>query len=169
MIVAKNLFLLFSYMMDGFAFAGEALAGRYVGARDFASLHRCVRRLFVWGGIWAILFTALYFFGGEGFLGLLSSDSDVIAASRDYYLWAVSVPLAGFAAFAWDGVFIGLTAGRSLLWSMVAAMAVFFAGYFAFVSSAGNHGLWFAFLAYLAVRGLALTIGYLRMARRRWR
>ncbi len=157
-----QLFLLFSYMMDGFAFAGEALAGRYVGARDFASLHRCVRRLFVWGGIWAILFTALYFFGGEGFLGLLSSDSDVIAASRDYYLWAVSVPLAGFAAFAWDGVFIGATLTRQLLLSMAAAMAAFFILYFSLFNIMGNHALWLAFTVYLFLRGFIQTILYYR-------
>lgn len=157
-----QLFLLFSYMMDGFAFAGEALAGRYVGARDFASLHLCVRRLFVWGGIWAILFTALYFFGGEGFLSLLSSDSDVIAASRDYYLWAVSVPLAGFAAFAWDGVFIGATLTRQLLLAMAAAMAAFFILYFSLFNIMGNHALWLAFIVYLFLRGFIQTILYYR-------
>ena len=157
-----QLFLLFSYMMDGFAFAGEALAGRYVGARDFTSLHLCVRRLFVWGGIWAILFTALYFFGGEGFLGLLSSDSDVIAASRDYYLWAVSVPLAGFAAFAWDGVFIGATLTRQLLLAMAAAMAAFFILYLSLFNIMGNHALWLAFIVYLFLRGFIQTILYYR-------
>ncbi len=47
-----QLFLLFSYMMDGFAFAGEALVGRFVGARNWISLRLCVRRLFMWGTIW---------------------------------------------------------------------------------------------------------------------
>lgn len=164
-----QLFLLFSYFMDGFAFAGEALAGKYYGRGDIAALHRAVKAIFVWGFSMGAVFTLAYIALGRPILGFLTDDADVVACARVFLPWAAAVPLAGTAAFVWDGVFIGLTAGRSLLWSMVAAMAVFFAGYFAFVSSAGNHGLWFAFLAYLAVRGLALTVGYLRMARRRWR
>lgn len=152
-----QLFLLFSYMMDGFAYAGEALVGRFTGSRDMASMHLCVKRLFMWGAIWAALFTALYFFGGEWFLGVLSSDSDVIAASSDYYLWAVSVPFAGFAAFAWDGVFIGATLTRQLLLSMAGAMAVFFILYVTLFPSMGNHALWLAFVSYLLTRGAIQT------------
>ncbi len=157
-----QLFLLFSYMMDGFAFAGEALAGRYVGARDFASLHLCSKRLLLWGTAWAALFTALYFFGGEGFLALLSSDREVIASSREYYLWAVSVPFAGFAAFAWDGVFIGATLTRQLLLSMAVSMAAFFIIYLSLFNTMGNHALWLAFIAYLFLRGTLQTILYYR-------
>lgn len=155
-----QLFLLFSYMMDGFAFAGEALVGRYVGARDTASLRLCVRRLFVWGAAWAALFTLLYLVGGEGFLNLLSDDRAVTEASGEYFIWAVTVPFAGFAAFAWDGVFIGATMTRGLLLSMAGAMATFFATYYLFYPSWGNHALWLAFILYLAVRGVLQTIIY---------
>lgn len=152
-----QLFLLFSYMMDGFAYAGEALVGRFVGSRDLPSMRLCVKRLFMWGAVGAALFTSLYFFGGEWFLGILSSDSDVIAASSDYYLWAVSVPFAGFAAFAWDGVFIGATLTRQLLLSMAGAMACFFIIYLTLFHSMGNHALWLAFICYLFMRGALQT------------
>ena len=147
-------------MMDGFAFAGEALVGRYVGARDTASLRLCVRRLFVWGAAWAALFTLLYLVGGEGFLNLLSDDRAVTEASGEYFIWAVTVPFAGFAAFAWDGVFIGATMTRGLLLSMAGAMATFFATYYLLYPSWGNHALWLAFILYLAVRGVLQTIIY---------
>lgn len=157
-----QLFLLFSYMMDGFAFAGEALVGRFVGAADWASLRLCVKRLFVWGTAWAALFTLLYFLGGEGFLKLLSDSQDVIAASKEYFIWAVSVPFAGFAAFAWDGVFIGATMTRGLLLSMFGAMATFFATYFFLYPHMGNHALWLAFILYLLMRGILQTLLFLR-------
>ena len=164
-----QLFLLFSYFMDGFAFAGEALAGKYYGRGDITALHRAVRAIFVWGFSMGAVFTLAYVALGRPILGFLTDDADVVARAWVFLPWAAAVPLAGTAAFVWDGVFIGLTAGRALLGSMLAAMTVFFVCYFALSSSAGNHGLWLAFIAYLAVRGLALTIGYLRMARRRWR
>ncbi len=157
-----QLFLLFSYMMDGFAFAGEALVGRFVGASDWSDLRLCVRQLFVWGTAWAGIFTIIYFLGGESFLGLLSDNSQVIAASREYSVWAVSIPFAGFAAFAWDGVFIGATMTRGLLLSMFGAMAIFFATYFFLFPVMGNHALWLAFILYLAARGLLQTVIFLR-------
>lgn len=153
-----QLFLLFSYMMDGVAFAGEALVGRYVGARDLQHMHLCVKRLFVWGAAWALLFTLVYFLGGEGILDLLSDDAGVRSAAHEYFVWALTIPLAGFAAFAWDGVYIGATLTRRLLVSMAGACATFFLLYYLLVPVMHNHGLWLAFIAYLAMRGILQTL-----------
>lgn len=153
-----QLFLLFSYMMDGVAFAGEALVGRYVGARDLQHVHLCVKRLFVWGAAWALLFTLVYFLGGEGILDLLSNDDGVRSAAHEYFVWALTIPLAGFAAFAWDGVYIGATLTRRLLVSMAGACATFFLLYYLLVPVMHNHGLWLAFIAYLAMRGILQTL-----------
>lgn len=153
-----QLFLLFSYFMDGFAFAGEALAGRFIGERNNDRLQQCIKALMLWGAIVAILFTSVYAIGGEGFLSLLSSDSDVITASQRYYLWAVAIPLSGFVAFTWDGIFIGATLTRSLLLSMFLAAVTFFTIYFLAFDAFGNDALWAAFLSYLIVRGIVLTL-----------
>lgn len=153
-----QLFLLFSYMMDGFAFAGEALVGRFLGAGQQKELRQCVRRLFQWGGGCALLFTILYFFGGESFLHLLSDDPGVLQASREYSLWAVTIPLAGFAAFVWDGVYIGATLTRRMLLAMAGATASFFLLYYLLSPTLGNHALWLAFITYLLLRGLLQTL-----------
>lgn len=157
-----QLFLLFSYVMDGFAFAAEALAGRFTGAGDRARLSSTIKATMGWGFLLALLFTALYFVGGEGFLGILSSDRDVIAASRDYALWAVSIPLCGFGAFVWDGVYIGATLTRRLLLSMAGATAIFFLLQYLLYPFLGNHALWLAFASYLLARGLLQTLLYPR-------
>lgn len=149
-----QLFLLFSYMMDGFAFAGEALVGQYVGRGEHHHVRRCVKSLMRWGAALATAFTIMYFVGGEEFLGLLSSDLSVIEASGVYWWWALMIPFAGFAGFIWDGVFIGATLTRALLKSMVVAMLVFFISEAALYPVIGNHGLWLAFILYLATRGL---------------
>ena len=150
-------YLLFSYVMDGFAYAGEALAGRYYGARNGAALRSTVGHLFLWGLGMAVAFTAVYGFGGDAFLSLLTDEPSVVAASHTYYYWALAIPLAGMAAFVWDGVFIGCTMTRGMLVSMALAAATFFILYYALRGSLANHGLWIAFIAYMAVRGLAQT------------
>ena len=150
-------YLLFSYVMDGFAYAGEALSGRYFGARNAAALRDTVRHLFRWGFAMAAAFTLVYGLGGDAFLSLLTDEPSVVTASHTYYYWALAIPLAGMAAFVWDGVFIGCTMTRGMLVSMALAAATFFILYYALRGSLANHGLWIAFIAYMAVRGLAQT------------
>ena len=148
-----QLFTLFSYIMDGFAYAGEALSGRYIGAADRRKFLQTVRHLFIWGTGAAALFTLLYAAGGENFLQLLTNDTAVIRASQEYFLWALAIPFAGFSAFLLDGICIGATATRVMLHAVAAATAAFFALYYSLHATFGNHSLWAAFLAYLFLRG----------------
>ena len=152
-----QMFVIFSYVMDGFAYAAEAIGGRHFGAGDMDGLNATVRRLFVWGVMMAMAFTAIYFLGGDAFLSLLTDDGSVIAAAQPYIWWAIALPAASFAAFIWDGIFIGCTLTRFMLVSMFSAAAAFFAAYYGLRGAIANHALWMAFLAYLAVRGVAQT------------
>lgn len=147
-------FTLYSYFMDGFAFAGEALSGKCAGAGDRQGLKAVVRGLFAWGAGVAAAFTLLYMAGGQAFMHVLTNEPSVVATAAAYLPWAICIPLAGLAAFVWDGVFIGLTATRYMLWSMACASLVFFVAYLSLSSSWHNHALWLAFLLYLSTRGL---------------
>ena len=153
-----QLFTLFSYIMDGFAYAGEALSGRYVGACNLVQLKRAVKALFGWGVGLSLVFTLLYGIGGENFLGLLTNDTVVIETAGRYFYWVLAIPLAGFAAFLWDGILIGATATRFMLWAMFVASGSFFVIYYCFSGATNNHTLWLAFLVYLALRGIMQTI-----------
>lgn len=153
-----QLFTLFSYIMDGFAYAAEALAGRYIGACDLKQLKHAVRNLFGWGAGMALLFTLLYGAGGRNFLGLLTNDVHVIEEAGHYFYWVLAIPLLGFGAFLWDGILIGATATRQMLWAIAVASGAFFGIYFVFSGMTDNHILWLAFLVYLLLRGLMMTV-----------
>lgn len=152
-----QLFTLYSYIMDGFAYAGEALTGRYVGAHNQADLRRMIRTLFAWGVGLALAFTLLYGIGGSSFLSLLTNEQEVLNASSDYFYWVLAIPLAGMATFLWDGIYIGATASRQMLYSMLVASVSFFILQRIFQQQMGNHALWMAFIAYLFLRGLVQT------------
>ena len=152
-----QLFTLYSYFMDGFAYAGEALGGRFIGAQNTSGLRRCVRLLFAWGIGLAIGFTLLYALGGQRFLGLLTDDRAVLAATGDYAVWAMAIPLCGSAAFIWDGFFIGATATGWMFRAMLIASGSFFLLYTTLHGHLGNHALWIAFLSYLSLRGIVQT------------
>lgn len=153
-------YLLFSYVMDGFAFAGEALSGKRKGAGNYVALHATVRRLFRWGAVLTVAFTVVYVLCGQLFVSLLTDDGQVRAASADYLPWAVAVPAFGVMAFLWDGVFIGMTLTRGMLVSSFVATLLFFALYVLLFPVLGNHGLWIAFMVYLFMRGVIQTFWF---------
>lgn len=161
-----QLFMLFSYVMDGYAFAGEALVGRDIGRRDVPELRQTVKALLWWSASLAAAFTILYILGGEWFLGILSDDRQVTQASAEYAAWAFAIPLVSFAAFAYDGIFIGTTSNKMMLLPMLYAAIAFFAVYLAAYGPMGNHGLWLAFLAYLLTRSISQAILWPGMLRR---
>lgn len=153
-----QLFTLYSYIMDGFAFAGEAMVGKAIGANMRTIYSDTIRRLFRWGIGMVVLFTAAYYCFGNQFLSLLTDDTHVLATAYVYQPWTLLFPICGLAAFIWDGVYIGATATKGMLASMAIGMVVFFALYFTLVPHYANHGLWIAFIAYLTTRGIVQTV-----------
>ena len=149
-----HFFTFFSYIMDGFAYAGEALVGKHLGANDRPALRQMVHQLFVWGIVLSLVFTLVYGIGGKVFLGLITNEQSVITASSAYFYWVLAIPLAGFTAFLYDGIFIGATATRWMLYAMSIATIAFFLIYYGFRGAMGNNALWLAFITYLALRGI---------------
>lgn len=157
-------FTLFSYIMDGFAYAGESLVGRYIGARQLRNLRSAVRLLLLWGLILTVFFTLLYALFSRQFLHIFTSDELLITAAKDYILWVLAIPVCGFAAFLFDGIFIGATASRTMRNAMFVATAAFFLLYFGLKALTTLHAplstymwnniLWLSFMIYLSLRGL---------------
>lgn len=160
--VLLQFFTLFSYFMDGFAFSAEAICGRLYGRGDAAGLSRAIKRILLWSLAMALLFTVAYGLGGSWLIGLLTDDMQIRVAAGLYRVWTVLLPLASFMAFTADGVAIGVTATRRMLLTMAVATLLFFAARFCLPPDWGNHGLWLAFLLYLAARGFLLPILFLR-------
>ena len=159
-----QLFMLFSYFMDGFAFAGEALAGKYFGMGDNDSLRLLVKKLMLIGLLFSSVFGLTSLILGDEFLALLAEDGSVVATADLYLFWAAAMPLCGFVAFVYDGIFIGLTRTRGMLVSVAGGMVIFFALYFALRNDLGNNALWLAFDTYLFMRGLIEFLIYRRRA-----
>ncbi len=160
--ILMQLFMFFSFFIDGFANAGEALSGRFYGAGDKCGLRDSIRALFRWGAGMGSLFALLYLLAGQYVLQLLTNHPQVLAVAADYLPWLCAMPLLAFPAFVWDGIFIGLTRSRQMFLSMLIAMLVFFALWFSLRQSIQNHALWLAFDAYLLTRGVVQWRMYAR-------
>ncbi len=151
--------LLFSFIMDGFAYAAEALAGKYYGARDKHQLLKMIKYVFAWGMAMSILFTLLYILFKDKLLFLLTDNFRVIDQAGEYLFWVSFIPIAGFAGFLWDGIYIGTTASKLMRNTMVISAFIFyFPVYYFLVDFYGNHALWLAMILFLAARGVSQTL-----------
>lgn len=151
-------FYIFSYFTDGFAYAGEALVGRFTGAKDRSSLSQVIRCLFKWGAFITIPFTILYILFPTPFVKIISDNATIIQEVRPYYIYMAIIPIITFAAFLWDGIYIGATASKAIRNTMIiASLVVFIPLWYFLVPRFGNHGLWIAFLGFMLARGLSMT------------
>lgn len=163
--IMMKLLMIFSYFTDGFAYAGEAMTGKYIGAKDGAMLRQTVKWTFVWSMGIAVIFMGIYQFAGVPLLRMMTSDPTVVEASKEYLPWLLLMPVIGCAAFTWDGIYIGATASKairnSMLWAVVGFAVVWFAGTLflnRFVQPI--HLLMAAYFAHLLARTIYLTVRY---------
>lgn len=156
--IMMKLMLLYSYFVDGFAYAGEALTGRYIGARDLSSLKRAIKGLFFWTFIVAAVSTAAYMFAGEPIIRLLTNNHSVIEASAPFLPWLLIIPLISCIAFMWDGIYIGATAASAIRNVMLISAVAFFATFYLTESKIGIQALYLAYAMHLVVRSVLMTL-----------
>jgi len=158
-----QLLLFFSFFIDGFAYAGEALVGKYIGSNNTQKLRKVVKLLFYWGFGLALVFTLVYFPGVKLILKLLTSQTEVIESAQAFLPWVIVVPIASFASFIWDGIYIGATASKAMRNTLlISTFAVFAPIYYFLNPILGNHALWLGMVLFMLMRGVVQTILYKR-------
>ncbi len=161
-VLAVNSILLqflwiFSYFIDGFAFAAEALTGKYIGAGLKENLKKLVKLLLIWGGALSLVVALVYLAFNQQITQLLTKQQEVILLTKDYSFWVILIPIVSFSAFVWDGVYIGATKGKMMRNTMIAAsLFVFIPGILIFRHFWGNNGMWLALLIFMLFRGVSL-------------
>jgi len=169
--VSATVWTFLAFALDALAIAGQALTGKALGAGDVAGARSATRTMLWWGviggGILGILLLATH----SVLPALFTSDPAVQSAlASALIVVALSQPICGFV-FVLDGVLIGAGDGRWLAWAQVGLLALYLpliltvraAGpsLLAGADSVAAQGhaltvLWLAFVAFMALRGLAL-------------
>jgi putative MATE family efflux protein len=164
--VASQLFFFLALILDSVAIAGQVIVGRMLGAGDPDSAHASAVRMIGWsavvGAAFAVVLLPLADIGPRAF------TSDPLVLHETAELWPYFVlmqPLAG-AVFALDGILIGAGDTAYLMWSMIAASALFITlASVALARDWGIVGVWIALDVLIAAR---LGLLWIRFAGRRW-
>lgn len=163
--VMLQFFIFFSYFMDGFSFAGEAMCGKYAGARDLQGLRSTVVRLLFWSAVMALLFFIIYLGASSRIVALLTDVYEVRVGVDTMRLFTVILPPVAVWAFIFDGFFVGLTATRRMFLTTLGAASLFLLAIIAGIPEFSfgqdpiheNQVLWTAFLLFLFARGAGLA------------
>ena len=160
--IMMKLFMFFSFFVDGFAYAGEALVGKAFGElkikNEKLKIDEIVRQLFKWAIGVGALFSLIYGVLGRMNIELMTSDETVIEAAMQYIGWLIAMPFVSALAFMWDGVYIGATAGKQIRNAMIWAAVGFVAGYLLTYRWFGAQALYIGYFAHLIARSLYLTV-----------
>ena len=157
MILLLQFLIWMAFAMDGFANAAESLVGKYYGAKDWVNFKKAIVYSFYWGGGFALLFSLVYYFFGENILGLYTNQTSLIKDAMPF-MWLVALlPLLSFGAFIWDGVFIGMTASKSMRDVVVLSMLLFLAIFYLSRGIDYTWSLWISFILFFVLRGLGQT------------
>ena len=156
-----QLFTMFSYMNDGFAYAAEALTGRFIGSRQGASLRDCIRKCFVWSIAVSLIFAGLYAVGWRGILEIFLDTNNpdnggVLTLAHQYIGWVIAVAFVSSVPFMFDGIMVGATMTNLMRNSLLVSTAVYFAIFYLLSPLIGNNALWLAFMMFMLLRGVCL-------------
>jgi MATE family multidrug resistance protein len=163
--VLMNFQNLTSLGLDGFAHAAEAMVGKAVGKNDEEALRQTVNLTLKWSLILAAGFSATYIIAGPLIIRVLTDLPEIRTTAMVYLPWLIASPLVAVWCFLYDGVYVGMTRSREMRNIMLVSSFLIFLPLWFVTQPFGNHGLWFAFLAFLAARGVGMHLGYRRMLR----
>ena len=166
--IIMKLFMFFSYFVDGFAYAGEALVGKAIGESKVESpkvltstpikVESVVRALLYWAIGVGLAFTVIYAVWGQDCIALMTNDATVLAAAKKYMGWLIAMPIVSALAFMWDGIYVGATAGVPIRNAMIWAAVGFVLLYVATYRWVGVQALYIAYFAHLIARVIYLSV-----------
>ncbi len=162
MILLLQFLIWFSFSIDGVAYATESLVGKYYGAKDWKNFYKAIRYSFYWGVGFTFLYMILYYKETRELLELYTNQTNLIDKSMEFLPWIVLMPLISFGAFIWDGVFIGMTAVKSMRNSVLLSTILFLTIFYTTKEYNFIYSLWISFLLFFALRGLIQTFLFLK-------
>ncbi len=152
-----NGLLLCSYALDGLAHALEALTGHALGQKNQRALQRALSLVSIYALLASTVFALLFWLFGDVFIALQTNIVSVQETASDYLIYLAFLPLITVWSYVLDGLFIGATRAREMRNSMLLAVLVC-APIAWLLHDLGNHGLWIAFLCFMALRAVFLGI-----------
>ena len=156
-VVLLHFFDVSAYLIDGFAYASEALVGQAVGAKNLSRFRAAVKLTTIWAMVTGIVCSAILWFLGPWLIDLMTVNEEVRAMARVYLPWLAMTPVLGVICFQFDGIFTGAMATKDVRNMMVLSLGIFMLAWWLLEARFGNHGLWAALNIFFVARALTFA------------
>jgi len=123
--IAYQFFIFLALVLDAVAIAGQVIVGRMLGAGDADGAHAAAVRMIGWSVAIGVVFAAVLAPLSHALPRAFTGDPRVLHQAALLWPFLVAMQPLGGAVFALDGILIGAGDTRYLMWSMLAASAVF--------------------------------------------
>src|SRR5207253_1249725 len=125
--IAYELFLFLALLLDAVAIAGQVIVGRMLGAGDADGAHAAATRMIEWSVVIGLAFAIVLAPLSHAIPRAFTGDPRVLHQAALLWPFLAAMQPLGAAVFALDGILIGAGDTRYLMWSMLAASALFIA------------------------------------------
>ena len=156
--VLINFLWIAGYGLDGFANATEALVGEAIGAGRVADFRAVLKASSVSAFTVSAALSLLYLIFGRNLIAVFTNQEAVRSLAVQYLPWLIVLPLVAVWSFLLDGVYIGATRAQELRDSMLISLIGYLGLAIVLTARFGNHGLWCAMLAFMALRAITLAL-----------
>lgn len=162
--ILMNIWLFFSFFIDGYANAGNAISGRLLGARDYRRLWNLSIDISKYAIIIAITLIGVCALFYEEIGLLFSKENSVLVLFTSVFWMVLFMQPVNAIAFMFDGIFKGLGEAKYLRNVLLFATFLGFTPVLLIGDYFGMqlYAIWIAFFVWMLIRSSALVIKFRR-------
>ena len=162
--IGLNIWLLGAFMVDGYSSAGNILAGKLLGAKEYKTLVLLSTKLIKYGLITGIIL-ATFGFLFYNFIGLIFTKEPLVLEQFYHVFWIVIItqPISAIT-FIFDGMFKGMGFMKYLRNVLIFSTGFVFIPTLLFFDwlDCKLVAIWIAFTLWILARGIPLIIKFRR-------
>tara|TARA_Y100000816_G_scaffold98676_1_gene68714 strand:- start:80 stop:1381 length:1302 start_codon:yes stop_codon:yes gene_type:complete len=163
--ILLNFFFIYSYAIDGFAHASEALVGEAYGKKNKRNIYAAIFATGKFSLYLSIIFILILVTSSDLIIKMIT-NLDLVQLDANLYLkWLLFIFIFGTIAFWLDGVFIGLLFTK-IMRNIMIASGIFFIVFEQLIFKSNNEGLWISFLIFFIIRSVLLSYSLYRGIRK---
>ncbi|MDT0648682.1 MATE family efflux transporter [Autumnicola edwardsiae] len=162
--ILMNIWLFFSFFIDGYANAGNAIGGRLLGARDYKNLWELSKKISLYAVLIALILMGICGIFYEEIGLLFNKEATVLALFSSVFWIVLLMQPVNAIAFMFDGIFKGLGEAKYLRNVLLVATFLGFTPTLLISDYFGLklHAIWMAFFVWMLIRSSALVIQFRR-------
>jgi MATE family multidrug resistance protein len=156
--VLMHCFEVSAFLIDGFAYAAEALVGQAVGAGNRLRFRDAIVISTAWALVIGVALSTIIYAAGPLIIDMLAVNEDVRHTARIYLPWVALSSILGVICFQLDGIFTGATRTADMRNMMIISIVVYLVAWWFAARAWGNHGLWLALNIFFVIRAITLGV-----------